>query len=233
MPPSSERIARVAAWGRLCGREGVKDYGDLFGMFQHFRPDGKGVEAVFAGFPHGAEMLSRLMEVYRCTSKGFRESDAYFIPRPSRACPEKKARELLAAHFDAMRKLAPAVRIEGLDEALAYVEFERVTTHEALEAVPYSDDCPESSIYEMCTDLPRRMKSQDETLRDLREALYSIACDYYLADYVRWPLYEPIDAHPDPYRAYFELWSRGVQFNYRELGACKFYITPGGLSRTS
>ena len=69
-------MSHIARWGNLVGIANAADYGDLVGLFQFFRPDGDGAEAVFDGYAFGQEILSRVRRCYDATRGGFRSSDA-------------------------------------------------------------------------------------------------------------------------------------------------------------
>ena len=61
------KMSHIAKWGNLVGIADAADYGDLVGLFQFFRPDGDGVEAVFDGYAFGQEILSRVRRCYDAT----------------------------------------------------------------------------------------------------------------------------------------------------------------------
>ena len=58
----------------------------------------------------------------------------------------------------------------------------------------------------------------------MEEAFYSMACDYYLAHYLMWPLYRGSTAIEEPYAPYFELWRHGAQAIFSEARRVTVYV---------
>ena len=51
----------------------------------------------------------------------------------------------------------------------------------------------------------------------LREAVYYMACDPVLTEYILWPCYQRSSAIVEPFQPYFELWRHGVYVSVSEL----------------
>lgn len=66
------------------------------------------------------------------------------------------------------------------------------------------------SLREWYEELEYRKGCEDIAL--LSEALYHISCDFALADYLRWPMYET--EQENPLRGYFDLWKLGLHIYF-------------------
>src|SRR5262249_11045345 len=79
--------------------------------------------------------------------------------------------------------------------------------HEAAPAEPQpDDDAPESLIYDVVGDWFADLQPIQSEALLLGEAFYSIACDYFIAHYLMWPLYRNATDIEEPFVPYFELW---------------------------
>src|SRR5688572_15579290 len=102
---------RYASWKRIAidvlrarGRDDAADLErvvwteeeDLFGFFDCFRPDGGGLERVFAGVVGGDQILPRLLRVYEST-KG--SEGAYFVVRRPAPVTDERLIELTTQHL--------------------------------------------------------------------------------------------------------------------------------------
>src|SRR2546422_741840 len=99
------KLERLAYWKsvavdavRAADRDGAaqleamvwKNEDDLFAFFDCFRPDGRGVEMVFAGVVGGDEILQRLRRGYECTKERFERYLYFVVCRPARATPQRE-----------------------------------------------------------------------------------------------------------------------------------------------
>src|SRR2546422_7951700 len=114
------KLERLAYWKsvavdavRAADRDGAaqleamvwKNEDDLFAFFDCFRPDGRGVERVFAGVVGGDEILQRLRRVYECTKESFERYMYFIVCRPARATPQGVV-ALTSQHYDKVRQIA-------------------------------------------------------------------------------------------------------------------------------
>jgi hypothetical protein len=216
---------QIAVWGELVGLKNASEPDDLVGLFQYFRPDGAGVEAVFSGVPFGDAVLERLRRVYQCTARGFDQAEAYFIPRPAFECPEREARLLLSRHFLQMSRVAEYMRDRELLAVLSHVVPARVTERAELNQIP--NDSPDGWMFDMLTDYLGALKREESPVSLLRDAFYSVANDIFLRSYLMWPLFERAMPGTDPFHPYFDLWSKGVSYSFRDAESCRFFIAAG------
>jgi len=215
---------QIARWGELVGVRNASEPSNLVGLFQDFRPDGAGVEKVFEAMPFGDEVLNRVKGIYECTSAGFKKTDVYFIPRPLSACPEPEARKLIAAHFTQLRQIALDAEEAEISDLLDNTTLTRVPTLKEIDRQSLTDESPEAWIYDMITDYFWALTPQPSPLLLLRDAMYGIANDIFLRNFLLWPMYEKNAPHPDPFRPYYNLWCRGISYAFHAPDDCRFFI---------
>lgn len=201
----------------------------LIGLFQTFRPDGRGVETLFADLPGGSELLDRLGELYAAAGDDRRPQggrDAYFVVRTPPAIDPSEVEAAAACWLEGLRRFAESVGAEPVVRSLSSPPNVRV-----LEGLPPKhprDDSQKATLLRvMQSDAPamvERVRPQSEHAALLRQAYYFISCDAMLRDYLMWPFYEPHVRCPDPFAAYFELWRHGVKFRVFRDDQVDFYI---------
>lgn len=238
-----DKLERLAYWKNIAvdalrpagplgqwGREGVAEFerlvfkneDELYGYFECFRPDGKGVEKVFAGIVGGDEIVERLRKVYECTKDS---TGAYFIVRrPAPASPERLV-DLTTQHYIKVREIA-----RGFDHARLASELEVLPEIEIkLEAIPErtrSDvNAPETSVYDVTGDWFIGLDPIQSDALLLHEAFYSIACDYKIAQFLMWPLYRHSTEIEEPFAPYFQLWTHGALPFFGKPGLVTVYVT--------
>ena len=180
-----------------------------FGVFQGYRPDGAGVEEVFAGFPDAPDYVERIRAVCRAAYHDRWEREAYFVVRtPPPATDEELiafGRELLSGlHLIAL--LATSSGRRDLHEYLSRVD--RVAVVPAADCDRGNDD--HTLVHEAIGDILRGFCDYDHPAVRLREGFYSVACEYWLAWYLQWPYYRRWVPR-DVFRPFFELWARGCE----------------------
>lgn len=207
----------------------------LIGLFQAFRPDGLPEPSLLDDYQGGEQVRARLEVVYDAVGNFSRSDsmkDAYFIVRlpppldPSEVTRLAKqfasglivlGRELCNANSDKPREFldsVPEVRVlEG-----------KPPKH------PRADNEKAALLKYIQQELPEQMNQlfKPGTLgARLGEALYFIACDSLLRDYLRWPLMSA-DASTvtggELFDAYFELWRHGIKFRIFSNDQIDFYI---------
>jgi hypothetical protein len=193
----------------------------LYGYFQCFRPDGKGVDRVFAGIVGGGEIVQRLRQVYECTSDS---SGPYFIVRrPAPADPEKLM-DLTTQHYLKVREFASAIghaeHVREL-EVLPKIEIRRERIPDRARSDVFA---PEASVYDVTGDWFAGLERIQSEALLLHEAFYSIACDYKIAHHLMWPLYRYSTEIEEPFAPYFELWTHGALPFFEKPGLVNVYV---------
>lgn len=216
MSPSSREVA-LERW-KLARQNAVGDpatEADLYGFFQSFRPDGKGLEDVFAGVAGGSELLERLLEVYRVTATGWKPQDAYFLVKAPKPLAESEILRVAGLHRDSMAHVA------GLTGAIKLKSFLEAGTRLSAVARVESTALSEGAnleVYEAAVDFMANLPGQESKALLLGEAYYGVACDYFLKYYLLWPLYRHAASIGEPFGAYFQLWKHGLRCDFRTRG---------------
>lgn len=199
------------------------------GVFQSFRPDGL-PETISHGLSaRPMAFTARLESVYNAVRNSKRSDnmkDAYFVVRHPQEISASKA-DLLAEKFlTQLGDLADELELESMRRVLD--ERPRVRVLEG--RAPRHPKLRQEKC-EFLLALEEELPSQVSMLFSggssgdrLSEALYFIACDKLLRDYLRWPL---LDNDPSGYltekdslQDYFALWKHGIKlriFNNRQL----------------
>ena len=198
-----------------------KDEDDLYCYFGLFQPDGKGVERVFAGVVGGDEILHRLLAVYEF-------SENFVVRRPLPATPEKLV-DLTTQHLDNVRQIAAGCRDAGDQEAELLRLLSPAPRIEIIRAQPPARsptdfDFPESDVYEVTGQWFRDLVPIQSDALLLREAFYSIACDYKIAHHLLWPLYRHSTQIDEPFAPYVELWTHGALPFFERPGLVNVYV---------
>lgn len=192
---------------------------NLFGMFQSFMPNGEGVEKVFEPFPRKEEYLQRIEGVFTSTKNSVSQTlsegmvPAYFVPRTAVISEAElvKMGEALIATF---KTFAEHIGHEEMLEILDKTKSVRVVDTD----IRTSESEEHEIISDVILEWTQENRDYDEPVEILSEAYYSIACDYWLADYLQYPRFS--DKPPvDFLEPYFTLWKNGYH--------CWFY--PGEL----
>ena len=191
---------------RLIGEDEAGSDDDLFGLFQTFRPDGKGVEQVFAPLVNGQSFIERILPVYEATASSPAE-DAYFVVRREPAGSER-ALQLGQALSFAFSQLSLQV---GDPELIAVCKSPNVMACGVSADALRSDE--HLCVYETLGDWFTELTEYERPEAVLYEAFYSIACDPWLSLYLRWPHFaERVTG--DPFASYFSLWQAGLDFAF-------------------
>lgn len=183
---------------------------DFSFFFQHFRPDGAGLDKVFADIERGNQMLPRILEIFRCTSTGYKTAttgDAYFIIHNPPKVSNGAAKSI---SLDYCQKIADMDRaLNGVKSHLFVDSLPSVKIIRGQDPSLQTRSEIEAEIYDICHAYFAAQRKIGSLGLILSEALYQLAADYNLARYVMWPLVEGEDELEDPFRAYAELWKTG------------------------
>lgn len=80
-------------------------------------------------------------------------------------------------------------------------------------------------IYECLTDFLAKMQPEQNEIFFLKEALYSLANDYFLMAYLLWPAIQENVPLPNIMDSYFDIWFHGIKLNFSNDGTV-FVKTP-------
>lgn len=210
----------LARWRKFVDASSQED--SLVGFFQKFRPHGKGLAEALEGVVGADEILPRLLEIYQATAEGCQEGDAYFVVRKPKPLSKEQARQMANSHLQKMEKVAKEV---GNSELVQLLEPPpRIEVVSGKTPWPPGQDDPETLIYEARTDFTLSLTPLESHILLLDDAIYNIACDCFLRDYVLWPLYSRSTVIADPFEPYFKLWKHGAGIRFQGDDLVKAYV---------
>jgi hypothetical protein len=245
-----DTLERLAHWKRIAvdtvraaGRDGVeqlearvwKSEDDLFAYFDCFRPDGAGLDKVFAGIVGGAELLQRLRPIYQL--KETQTALGYFVVRrPHSATPDMLC-QLTTEYLGKAKQIAlgigetdqRAAEIRGLLDSPPRINVVRGHLPERFNA---DFNVLETLLHELVSDWFIDLKPIPSDALLMREAYYSIAADYFIADHLMWPLYRQSTIIEEPFAAYFELWTHGARPFFGQRGLVTVYLSDNSAIAT-
>lgn len=228
----------LSYWQRLSGDESSRPWTeDHLGMyFQGFRPHGQGVEAALEGVVGAEEIAPRLLSVYAATAEGWEEEaseDFYFIVRRPPPLSRARAADLAVGCLRKVAAMAAELRAAGGDDSAAELvelldPLPQVEVASGVTPWPPDDDDPETLVYEVTADYMRYLKWVLKPVAShahlMREAFYTIACDYGLAAYLQWPLYHHLTRIEEPFAEHFELWRHGAGYRFDGEHQIRVYV---------
>lgn len=186
---------------------------NTFGLFQNFRPDGKGVERVFEPLPKAQkeELLKRILPLYAATHFPDCELDAYFIPRKPVKRSKDEEEQLGTTFLSRLNEVSRLMK-DAQEELAPLRKIKRIEIVKKLDEEP-SDF--HTVIHEAIGDALFDCKDFSGLLSCLSEAYYSTTCDYWIAHYLSWPQFA--EKYPvDLFEPAFELWKSDKQFRLEE-----------------
>lgn len=188
----------------------------LIGAFQQLRPDPLGLRELFEEFPRGEAVGERLVQVYSAATVGVRPDgarDAYFIPRRPPATDPDQVEAWGRAFFKQLARVA-----RHLEQPALYEHLQADPAIRVLEGKPpkHPKAIEEKagllkSLLAMNEPMTRAWADRHAAVAMLQPAVYFMACDAFLRDYVLWPWIDVQDLE-DPFAAYFQLWRHGVKY---------------------
>ena len=185
--------------------------GRYYGFFQQFRPHGLGVERVFDGVPDGDRYVTRLLEIYRATNDETCAKDAYFIVRNPIAATGSELRDVGREFILNLRVLAESIGNPELSEYLARLTRVQLTETSRLNGLHDEN----LLVLETIGDWLLMQAKAGDLVAEMRDAFYTVACDFFLSHYLQWPYYADRDGI-DVFRPYFELWRRGASVSFED-----------------
>lgn len=206
-------------WSRLAGIEPpAREAADLVGLFGTVEPKADAVERLLETIPNGRRVHRRLVNVYDASaSRILPLQHAYAVVASLTQAPPDA---LVAARrwIDSLGTLL--VADAELSQILQRVQLEWQDCNVQLEQNLHPDDDPRVWLFDAVSDILRDAADRESPLLLLREAVYSVANDLYLAAYVLWPIYADSLGCDDPFRSYFDLWARGLELRFMDEKRC-------------
>jgi hypothetical protein len=191
----------------------VEDKNDLFGFFSQFRPDGVGLEAISADSGVEGEVLARIRRVFAATAPGWAPGQLYFKIRRFEALDAASAQRIAGSYLMAFQRFVQYVGNAELSDELAGV---RVESHPPVEA--QEDTHLPIAISECLGDFLAQQQPSRHELFLLKEALYSMAADYFLAAYMLRPVLPLEGDAGQALDEYFDIWRYGIKLKFYKGG---------------
>jgi hypothetical protein len=208
---------RIAQWKSITG---IKS-DELAGFFQAFRPHGAGVERALRGVVRSDVIVPRLMEIYEAPVDGY-PTDVYFIVRKPTPLSRDDALHLAILHRQKLNEISKEAKSGELAQLLRQHDRSEVVVGQR--SWPPNEEDPETLVDEVVTDYVLSLSPERSQALLLREALYNMACDTYIRDYVLWPLYQESTSVLEPFEPYFKLWKHSAGFRFDHDGSLKVYV---------
>lgn len=245
---SDSVITRLTQSAEIAAGTSFSSSTGLVGLFQALRPEGLKEEGLFDGIHGGQEFEKRLTALYaavRTSSRADGMRDAYFIVREPLSAEPATIGDLGAtfahgviAAYAAQSDTEHSVEADSPQAFDLPVKRPAIRVLEGKAPRHPKEKAERSRLLEFLTGLaPSQVNakfSAGSLGEKLGEALYFVACDPWLRDYLRWPLFsesmsrsgngESIAALGDALDAYFELWRHGVKFRIFSDKQVDFYI---------
>jgi len=188
---------------------GARDQHILSGLFNRYRPNGEGLDRILAGEAEEGAVRDRIQRVFKLTASSWSPGDIYFVLRRFEPIDESMAVKLVRDHFNGIALLADLTGDVETRDAVRSLTVERhsIGGFTLDESVPVL-------IYECLTDFLAKFQPDLNELFILKEALYSMTNDYFLAAYLLWPVIQASVPLPDVLDAYFAIWRHGLKLDY-------------------
>lgn len=200
---------------------------EMAGFFQRFRPGGHGLERLFADIPGGLDVFGRLKRVFDATTmlpNDPRRTDLYFVVRCPNRASNKRLLGLAADQFANWRRMAAEFNAQELIELLTPIPQIRISNGPQPSVNTNDFNALDVFIYDVQTDWHGCLPPLCPQARWMREAFYTIACDYYLARYITWPWYMNSSRIREPFEPYFDLWLCGATLQCPSPDSVTLYV---------
>ena len=212
----------------------------LVGVFQALRPHGFKDKEVFASVTGGQQFGLRLDSLYdavRSCDRFDGMRDAYFIVRNPPALSPERAEVLGVEFIEGVLRFYEAAEPTGEREQLPSFSQSNMPTIRVLEGKPPKHPKNKNErapllcvLQEYCPAQIDSLSAKSELATQLSEALYFVACDNWLREYLRWPLFKEHVQEPQLQcleqllSSYFELWRHGVKYRVFSDSQVDFYL---------
>jgi hypothetical protein len=193
----------------------------LAGMFNRYRPHGDGLERVLAGEDVECAVRSRIKRVYEVSTPGSDPRDLYFVVRQPQPVDPPSAVRHATDYLHGIERLADFMKDS---ETRAAVKALTVTAGHDMGFAP-DEDAP-ALLHDCIGDFLAKFQPKHNELFFLKEALYSMANDYFLMGWMLWPAIQETTQLPDLLDPYFAFWRHGLRLEFSASGRVHLRI-PG------
>jgi hypothetical protein len=190
------------------GGSGTWTTDDLNGFFHQFRPAGKDLAKIYDGVEHGDGVTKRIKAAMKIdgTTKG----SMLAVNNPT-AVDDNKALALVKKLLTNVRKLAGELGDDELAEMFAASDF----VMKSGERNKYRQNNLTLEPHNiMCEVADGIMFGSDSTAAVMFEAVYTLVHNFPLAYYIQWPIYASEFKTKDPFKPFYDLWVRNVEWRF-------------------
>lgn len=197
------------------------------GFFSMFRPNGAGLNKFFSVINKGDEILKRILEIYKETSRNYDGTDWYFVVRKPKMTSKENIESISKEFISKVTQMAKSLNDDYF--------YQFINTPPKIQVI--QGDCPQKTtdeysefdfdtgFYELMHNYMDEMVGEESNAMLFREPLYQMACSYEIVYYVLWPLYEAESEIEDPFKPFIELWKLGADYNFdRESNIFNVYV---------
>lgn len=194
---------------------GSKDRHLLSGVFNRYRPSGDGLGRIFLGEGVEKAVTTRLKRIFDATVQSWHPEDMYFVIRKHDPIDPRHMQELATKFLKGVYLLADFIGDRETCDVVA--SLSAVKKAEAKAKAILNEDTP-VVIHECVTDFLAKFQPEKNEIFILKEAIYSMANDYFLMAYVLWPAIEESVPLHGVLDSYYDLWRHGVALEYSADG---------------
>lgn len=206
----NELMSRVAAETGVSVAK-FEDRYDLAGMFNRYRPDGRGLDRLFSADGVEGEVRDRIKRVFAVSATSWKSTDIYFVIGNYEKIEMNRAVEFVTLF---LREFSTFSGFVGDAELCGSLNDLRLV-QKAPEGVRKNGDI-EIMMHELLGDFLAKFSPKDHPIFWLDEAIYSMANDYCLLTYIIWPVIRSLSAVPGAIDSYFDLWRYGIKLEFFE-----------------
>jgi hypothetical protein len=191
----------------------ARDLDKLSGIFNAYRHNGAGLENILDDQGIEGAVRARIGKVFDATAASYDPHDLYFVIRKFPPVDSEHAAAIVRDHLAGLAALASFV-----DDDEAEKTARRLKPAVGAARGGGKDEDAPVILYECLTDFLATMQPRKDAIFLLKEAIYSMANDYFLMAYMLWPAIEAQGAPPKALDPYFDIWSHGIKLDFRDDG---------------
>lgn len=206
----------ISAWLDYCSGETAYDESDFLGLLSS-RPSTEQIELIFEGFPHKESIITNLRYIF---GRASRDATLYLRPKQENAVEAEQLREMVEEFVSYQRKILLECDIHDVSRAWIESfsgEAEIIGYHELRKRDPndnrghyFIDEEMRLRVFDKgLNGVFAKGSTMERKLAGIEEAMYGLACDYYISWYILSPLY----LSPIVYDQYIAFWSAGGVFD--------------------
>jgi hypothetical protein len=195
----------------------------LSGFLQALRYDEDRLELALLPLPHGEAVLARVREMFRVTASPPQtpSGDAYFVARHPTPLDEPLVLHVARSHLQAVQAIATNAGVAVLEQALVSPDVVIASGPAPASSDRHDTD---SLIYDTVSDWIGTLEPDPPWIRELQEAFYGAACDYFIAWHLMWPWFARASDIGEPFASYFALWAHGIDLRFVDDVSVRVYV---------